>query len=518
MVCASRLLLVPGMDLLAYRHVGARESDSPIAAMDARNPERTDEKGRTRSGIEAAILASRDAAAKRESARIPERERLLHALSLPLDETVCLAYLRRERRCLATAGELNARLSANPGAAGASGESEDLKGGPEDIRSARQAVLGTILQERHLEALAERVDQGDLQSAGKAAWQEHLNGMAMAMGTGRLHKLYRKHYKDLFAAKRKPQVLVLGSSDSAFVDSLAGTFIASGQIRGNRPSLGNNKDAPGRVFQWREIPPRDLPRELAHAVDSLEAGSVSRPIRCRFAWLTVAVARVGISPATQYQDALPLLLELATLEELPATSRNPYAESMPSQGNVEGASGAGKPPARETNMDVWLLPPSANRKGIRTANPAWGDTALVSCLRLRYSDLPMPISDAFIGRLERDGTGYLQNRFGNWYFRISEAESRNALATAGYAYTYASAPGHPSAPPSETPGLSALEQAKADAMAKEIDFKSRFAAGFSTAMAPGAEEAAGADALYAIQEKWMAEDVAIDTMALKLEN
>lgn len=489
----DHFMRLTGMVCLAFLQASGSDLNSARTATEIPFQDVRDEKGRTASDIALELRQSSEAAAKKQAAQVEAREEELRSIRIPLEREECLAYHRGERRCLVTSGELNARLAENPDASDGTGIHT---GNPEARLAARTSALDVLLHERFIQAMADRIDQGDLRGVGIEAWQAHLNESTAAVGEARLRRLYRKHYRNLFAPKKSATVWMMGSSDSSFVDSLAKASLQSDMGTANQTRPQKKGSTKGRSFRWQKISSQEVPRELSRVVDTTGEGTLSQTIRCRFGWSVVLVTKVDRVPEIPYSDALPLLLELAAIDDLNGPSRkavNPKPRSM-----------------EDLAFKAWLLPQSTIPKGLRVSKPDWTDTNRVSGLLLRLEDLPMNPGIEFLGILMRNRSSFLQNKYGTWYFRVPEGVSRNhdmLSASLSYQENQRQA--------MEEESVYGLRQAIFDAKAKEMEFKSHLAAVHLAKQSLKPENADGGSAFDAAFKLWKTEDVFVESRHLQ---
>jgi len=482
--------------------------DSLRVASESRALDVMDEKGRTASEIASELLLSREEAAKKQAAEVQAREEHLRSTRIPLEEKWCIAYHRREQRCLVTIGELNARLGENPNASDQIG---DLPSSSDGNIAVRTSTLEILLHERFIQVMADRIDQGDLRGIGIGAWQTHLTETASAVGEARLRRLYRKHYRILFASKKKASLWMLGSSDSAFTDSLAKQSIRADMTMKNQPGSRIIDSASARTFQWQKFISQDLPLDMSQVIDSIEEGKMSRVFRCRFGWSVVMVTKLDWIPEISFLDALPLLLELAAIEDLYPPSRNQFAEPTHQGERIAKATNSETPLKEEMTIKTWLLPQSTSSNGKRAFKPTWADTNRVSSILLRQGDLPIDPGSGYFKNLILNRIGILQNKYGTWYFRLpeNELESRKLILASP------SLKGIRSLFRDEEL-IYGLKQAKFDAKAKEIEFKSRLAADHLANSKVELENLDGSSALDSAFKLWKIEYVFVDTKLLKI--
>lgn len=378
-------------------------------ARDARAA-RFDEKGNDLDAVQALNAEVREAAARQEKERLERMRRYALAIRLDEPEETCLARFNRTRACALSVGEFNEAASRWFPAADSLPSAVD----PVEADSIRKRLLLALLQDPYLDAQVSRSGSGDsLEALLARAEADRVKGLRVHPGDSVLRALYRKHSR-LFEARTESTYEILGSSDSAYVDSL-------GQ------SLADPRAPPAGAepLPWRILPWNSVPSQARARLASLRPEDAPLTWKSPFGHFLVRLRSRHAIPAVPYAEAVPLLGALqmqpkgldARQEELIVAyyAKNRSILTVPDT----------------LLLKAWLKPGFKRKRGdflrdvellIRRKLPV-GDTMDASPLRLPDSVLPaearawvashpLLAQDAFLGPLP--------SVFGTWYFRVLE--------------------------------------------------------------------------------------------------
>jgi hypothetical protein len=406
-------------------------------------------------------------------------------IALPLPENQCLAYDRFSGSCLVTIGDFN--LNVNPLNPKTRPRSE-FPPSNRELHDIRRDVLDGLWDAIFAQAMLK--DSTDpAQGAADAAWRAYLTQSARAFDANALRRIWQKQYPTLFSARTEIEVRLLGASDSAFLVAAAGKPDSARQGEQSPKRSGDTLALPReRIYAWQSFRWEDLP-ECLRTWKPGESGDQSPPIRTPFGWFILRTSRLTRVPAQSFDQALPVILAIATLPEDPRE----YQDAL-------------KPPAEDgepVDLRLWLLP-NWRLKGRAGSLPSWADTAQLASLRVSSANLPPDVRGEIAARLPRSPAGILKNGFGIWYY---ECESGRKIVAR------ASAP--KGAPRAKTfdPGLG-ITLALAAAARSEQDFKLDFLHA-RIAAANDSAAATASDPFTLARKKWQARTVFIEERLLE---
>ena len=371
---------------------------------------RFDEKGNDLDAVEALNAEVREEAARQEKERL-EKSRL-YALAVRLDEPdeACLARITRTRACALSVGEFNQAASRWLPPA----DSLPAAVAPVEADSIRKRLLLSLLQDPYLDAQISPGGPGDsLQAVLARADAERAKAWRVHPGDSVLRAVYRKHSR-LFEARTKSTYEILGSSDSAYVDSL------SRSLANPRTPLAGAEPLP-----WRIVPWNSFPSKARGMLASLRPEDTPLPWKSPFGHFLVRLRSRHAIPAVPYAEAVPLL---------GALQMQPKGLDARQEEQIVAYYAKNRSILTEPDtllLKAWLKPGFKRKRGdffrdvelrIRRKLPV-GDTMDASPLRLPDSVLPAE-ARAWVAahpRLAQDAfLGPLPSVFGTWYFRVLE--------------------------------------------------------------------------------------------------
>jgi len=216
------------------------------------------------------------------------RQSMLLALRLNEAGTDCVAYDPSHAACLVTVEEFNDALEGRAFPAADSGS--DVPG-PQRIQAMQASVLKEILADRYAaDSSLGGPARDSLMQNFETARGKRTRAFVANLGEDSLRALYRRHYADLFQGREERKYRVLASSDSALVDSLS-----------------RDPQAP-----WLRATEAALPPAARDASRRLKPGETTRPVETAFARFYVRLESSRRIPDTRFEDALPILISLAT--------------------------------------------------------------------------------------------------------------------------------------------------------------------------------------------------------------
>jgi hypothetical protein len=389
-----------------------------VCARDARVP-RFDEKGRDRDELEALNARARIAAESREKERLERRREYTLAIRLDEPEEECLARLARTRACILTVREFNNAASRwFPPA-----DSLSAIPGPAEADSLRKNLLYTLLEDPYLDARISMSESKDsLQAVLAEAEAERIRNLRQNPGDSALRSLYRKHAA-LFRARTESTYEILGSSDSAYMDSLWRAIASP-------PSLAAGAEPP----PWRIVPERAIPSQARAALASRKPGETPPPWKTPYGFFLIRLHSRNAVPEVPYAEAVPLL---GAIQAQPGGSDARQEELIASY--YERNRGIFTEPD-SLRLQAWLKPGFKRKRGdtfrnvetrvrrnlpvedtLAAASLTLPDSLLPAEVRARVAWHPALAPGAFLGPLP--------SAYGTWYFRILEMRRGKRLLT-----------------------------------------------------------------------------------------
>lgn len=372
------------------------------------SPAFSEEAGRylTEAEMEASILKVREEFSLRDAVLKEKKSRWLARVALPYPKEECIAFLRNGGACLLTAGEYNLSLNPDDSVSLLDSTSDTSK---DDLLKVRKTFLDRFSATLRGRAMLQDTNDAEVGKAADRAWCASLAEEEKALGTAKLKGLYRKYYDACFAPRRRMSLALMGASDSAFLDSLVeATENPPMQAPGNTRLAGKTGGAgTGRVFTWEAVALEDLPPEISSPLRVVKPGENPPLIRTPYGWFAARIPSNVQSPAVSYEDALPILLALASM-------RPEFLHTLESRSAGESEKRAGNP---DPDIRCWLMPPS-RLPGRSFSMPKWADTARVRPMEYRLSLLPDLVSQGLSGILSGNGSGIRKNRLGVWYLQV----------------------------------------------------------------------------------------------------
>ncbi len=391
---------------------------SPLSA--ANNP-RFDPKGNDIDALAFQDSLGHAIAVERESARIEKRRAFAEALRLNEPESDCIAKLSRSGKCLLDVREFNRFADASAPAQDTASQNQSPGSAPRwDVDSARTRLASIILQDAFAEYQFDNEEKKDsLKTEIDRAQAVRIEGVRKGMGDSTLRRLYRHYQAEFFNAKEAREYRVLGTSDSAFADSLAKACPAALKAGASRACDS---------LPWSRIREKDIPLPAQAALKALkafQAGETSRPIKTRFGFFLFRLESIRQVPGMPYEQAVPLLGGLYSLPR-GTEPRNEAAMAAYYQENRESFL------APDTvELQAWLRPPFKRKVGefakdiekkIRLQLPV-PDTMNAGSIRIPLDSLPDEVGKRLAGRrhLERGRFfGPFNSTWGTWYFKVAE--------------------------------------------------------------------------------------------------
>lgn len=232
----------------------------------------------------------RDRAKAEQKARADRDHRQAMLLLLRLNEagSECVAYDPSRSSCLVTVEDFNVALEGRSFPAADSGSDAPS---PQRIQAMQASVLKEILADRYAsDSSLGGPARDSLMQSFETARGKRTRAFVANLGEDSLRALYRRHFADLFQGREERTYRLLASSDSALADSLS-------------------RDPKA---QWQRAGEATLPPEARDAARRLKPGETTRPIETPFARLYVRLESSRRIPDTRFEEALPILISLAT--------------------------------------------------------------------------------------------------------------------------------------------------------------------------------------------------------------
>jgi hypothetical protein len=335
-----------------------------------------------------------------------EKQSLWQArVALPSPENECIAYLRKNGACLLTAGEFNLNLNPDDSVSLLDSTSQKSKS---DLLNVRKKILEGFSAILHGRAMLQDTNDAGIRKDADKAWRVALAEEEKAAKAAKLDGLYRRYYDAYFAPRQRIDLELMGASDSVFLDSLVASLKnAPLQAPADaRYPEGSGARGKGPLFLWETPVWEDLPPEISGPLQGLLPERYSPLIRTPYGWFAARILERTPIPAISREQALPLLLSLASI-------RPEFLQSLENPPEAAPAEGAENP---DPDIRCWLLPAS-RLPGRSSSLPKWADTARVKPMDFRMSLLPDPVYREFSGIVSRYGYGIRKTRFGVWYLR-----------------------------------------------------------------------------------------------------
>jgi len=236
-----------------------------------------------------------------------------------------------------------------------------------------------------------------------------------------LEAAYTKYYGRYFGAREVITLAIIGSSDSAYVDSLYLVFQSWNRKRATerKSGLPASKEP---TLPWSYFKEPQVSEELVALTDSLKVGQCSLPFRSSRGCFLVRLVEAATAPEVSFNHAYLRLVYLATRDKfldmdsvVEARAKKYYAANI----------------ARYTFPDTmalraWLIPqpgPSSFAKAVRQGKiPIVADTARFKSMEISSLALPTELRIALQERLRQDSAhlflGPLLDHYGRWYFQV----------------------------------------------------------------------------------------------------
>jgi|GEM_PF-2599794 len=354
---------------------------------------------------------------KRESERVPTPLWPLRDIQVAGDPGECLAW--QGNNCIVNLGEYNAaaiqfRMPAKV---------------PMD--SAKEWILKRYLLDKKLAAEGSALGLDQSQDSILKAQKLRLNGKrwiqsARALGMvvqdlQTLQSLYGKHYHEFFAAWVDATFDIIGSSDSAYIDSLHKVLSAWNNRRRTNQLQGKPGDKEPDL-PWISVQEKDLPRELTAVIDSFHVGQISAPLHSRMGFFIVRLSKLMPHEEVLFDDAIPQLIFLATRNNF--LKKDSILEIIARKYYKDHKAQYALPDTLEVLS--WLLPQeltkSNNPGGASMRQTPRPDTARFKSLTLSSLILPKELQMKLhsLTRADSNATyfGPFSGKLGRWYFRI----------------------------------------------------------------------------------------------------
>jgi hypothetical protein len=216
-------------------------------------------------------------------------------------------------------------------------------------------------------------------------------------------------------------VAVIGSSDSAYIDSLYSRFDSWRRKYGARGKrIGTLPKEP--ELPWSYFKDRQLPEELAALTNGLKPGECRAPFRSRTGHFLVRLIRVFPIREIPFQEAFLHVVYLATrdrfleMDSVVETRARKYYAANPSQFALPDT----------LDMRTWLIPGPESRPAVTKAGhgkpSVLPDTSRFKPMGISSLALPDDLRFKLMARLNQDTAraffGPVPDRFGCWYFQV----------------------------------------------------------------------------------------------------
>jgi hypothetical protein len=233
--------------------------------------------------------------------------------------TDCVAYNEQTGKCVVTLEEFNK-------------SSLTIRFGKTiPLYSVRLKLLDKTLNMKFLASSARETGYADLPEVKAEAALAMRDRSAEANGPvhsdqineKRLKKAYDELFKRCFAPKEIVFLDIIGSTDSAFIDSLYRELTretaAKKHARGRSSTIG--------MGFWQRADAQDLPRECAESTDSLDVGGYTGRITTRFGYFICRVARIEKTAEITFEKARQQLFVMLSSGSLLYQNGAPLSEN-----------------------------------------------------------------------------------------------------------------------------------------------------------------------------------------------
>jgi hypothetical protein len=342
----------------------------------------------------------------------------------------CLATLDGE--CWVTLGEFNALLF-------------DTRA-PRviDLDSVRVSTLRSYLLEKQFARTETASAKGPLADSLLNAMEiekRREDFFFLSQGLGRrvsdpkiLWETYDRYYRELFKASLEVLVDIVGSSDSAYIDSLHLAL-----ERWKKTAADTTKPAQEPCIPWVSFIQKRLPKDLSVHLDTLNPGEFSQPIKTSLGFYLGKVRNIKKKKEVTFEEAFPQLVFLATRDKLlrmdsvMAAKSLKYYQKHTEEFRIPDTLG----------LTAWLIPFRLESKNGRPgpslpSSLTRKDTADFAPMKISSLRLPGKLQSRLYGLIrekppagkkkpEKRFIGPLPGEYGQWYFRIDEARMATGM-------------------------------------------------------------------------------------------
>lgn len=237
-----------------------------------------------------------------------------------------------------------------------------------------------------------------------------------------LRETYRKYHERYFRARDDVTISLIGSSDSAYIDSLHGVLArwrADALTRKGAPVPAHEEPA----LPWKTYKEPDLPQELVAPMDTFRVGDFTVPLRTPYGFFIVKLSKSVPVKETTFREALGMLTFLAT--------RDRFLE-------LDSLAEAKARLHYERHIQEFSLPDTLELRAWLAPVPA--DTFRFRPLRMSSLALPEPVRLDLQKAVRKESRkaffGPFEGLYGSWQFqvkRVRRAEGRIPFAIAKHA-------------------------------------------------------------------------------------
>jgi hypothetical protein len=356
----------------------------------------------------------------------PTAMRSVSELQLQGDPGECLAWTGQD--CFLTLQEYNAAAAYYP------------MPGTMPLETARAIILKRYLPEKRLAATARTLGldrkadsllQRVLSRKRDFLWTQSVMAFGAPVRDMRLlEAAYAKYYGQYFAPGEDVTLALIGSSDSAYIDSLHRMLRPGFGKRTSHRKLGRDSAAE-RVMPWSFFKIRQLPPNLVALAETLKVGQCSSPYHSSFGHFLVRLEKAVPTPEVSFENAFPRVVFLATRDRF--LEMDSVAEA---QAKRYYATNIGRFARLDTlGLRAWLIPrraaPSIGMARINGKAPVLADTAGFKAMDLSSLALPPQLRISLQEQVRKDPEkaffGPLYDRYGRWYFQVRSRKSAHGF-------------------------------------------------------------------------------------------
>jgi hypothetical protein len=362
-----------------------------------------------------------------EKHRISKRKLNQRAVVIKANASDCLVSTIGEKTCLITVENFNKRITSSTGK---TNFSDSFRNTPDSIASLRGSLLSDEISDSFTSFLSATKTANPYMEDVDIAWKRELAQQEEKIGKQKLNTIY-KDYLFILNQSHISQALVIGSSDSASLDSLIKRSFDSTWRESRQVKQANLPEETRPI--WSTVKLELLPPEFTLTFDTLPSDVLSPIQKTKIGWFSGMIHRSS-HLLVSYSDALPLLIEVALQG---GSIQKTLLKYGPGQD------------AKRTQLDsmpikIWLTPNEILRSGRNVTGLKAIDTSRLKPTEAFFSDLPWKMKRDIARIAANKESVIYSNAIGRWFFqfdapwplsnhidlRTSDSDEQNYMATA----------------------------------------------------------------------------------------